>query len=124
MTDKKIDVTERLQKIGETVSEYKDSVMNLFKDMDVEVKDWHFTVGNVEKGYIVEVNLKLSIRPKNGPASISEKETKGKIEKTKGKIREVGKITGDKSEQIKGKAEQVKGKVKEEIGKAKGKTHK
>ena len=65
MTDKHVDITERLQKIGQTVSEYKDSVMNHFKDMDVEVKDWHFTVGNVGKEYIVEVNVKLSIKPKN-----------------------------------------------------------
>ena len=65
MTDKHVDITERLQKIGQTVSEYKDSVMNHFKDMDVEVKNWNFTVGNVGKEYIVEVNVKLSIKPKN-----------------------------------------------------------
>lgn len=64
MTDKHVDMTERLQKIGETVSEYKDSVMNHFKDMDVEVKNWNFTVGNVDKEYIVEVNVKLCIKPK------------------------------------------------------------
>ena len=64
MTDKHVDVTERLQKIGETVSEYKDSLMNHFKDMDVEVKNWNFTVGQLEKEYTVEVNVKLSIKPK------------------------------------------------------------
>ena len=64
MPEKKIDITERLQKIGETVSEYKDSLMTHFKDMDVEVKQWNFTVGNLDKEYIVEVNLKLSIKPK------------------------------------------------------------
>jgi hypothetical protein len=64
MTDKHVDITERLQKIGETVSEYKDSVMNHFKDMDVEVKNWNFTVGNVDKEYTVEVNVKLCIKPK------------------------------------------------------------
>ena len=64
MTDKHVDVTERLQKIGETVSEYKDSLMTHFKDMDVEVKTWNFTVGQLEKEYTVEVNVKLSIKPK------------------------------------------------------------
>ena len=64
MPENKIDMTERLQKIGETVSEYKDSLMAHFKDMDVEVKNWNFSVGNMDKEYTVEVNLKLSIKPK------------------------------------------------------------
>jgi hypothetical protein len=64
MTDKSVNITERLQNIGQTVSEYKDSVMNHFKDMDVEVKNWNFSVGNLDKEYTVEINLKLSIKPK------------------------------------------------------------
>jgi hypothetical protein len=64
MTDENFNLTERLQKIGETVSEYKDNVMNHFKDMDVEVKNWNFTVGKLEKEYTVEVNVKLAIKPK------------------------------------------------------------
>ena len=64
MTDKHVDMTERLQKIGQTVSEYKDSVMNHIKDMDVEVKNWNFAVGNVDKEYTVDVNVKLIIKPK------------------------------------------------------------
>jgi hypothetical protein len=64
MTDKPVDMTERLQKIGQTVSAYKDSVMNNFKDMDVEVKTWNFTVGKLEKEYTVEVNVKLCITSK------------------------------------------------------------
>jgi hypothetical protein len=57
-------VTERLQRIGQTVNEYKDSLMNHFKDMDVEVKNWNFAVGNADKEYTVEVNIKLCIKPK------------------------------------------------------------
>ena len=64
MPEKKIDMTERLQKIGATVSEYKDSLMTHFKDLDVEVKYWNVAVGNIDKEYTVEVNLKLSIKPK------------------------------------------------------------
>ena len=64
MSEKHIDVTERLQQLGKTVNEYKDSIVNHFKDMDVEVKDWHFTVGKLEKEYTVEVNVKLGIKPK------------------------------------------------------------
>ena len=64
MSEKHIDVTARLQEIGQTVNEYKDALTSHFKDMDVEVKDWHFAVGKLEKEYIVEVNVKLAIKPK------------------------------------------------------------
>jgi hypothetical protein len=64
MPEKYIDVTERLQKIGQTVNEYKDALTSHFKDMDVEVKDWNFAVGKLEKEYTVEVNVKLSLKPK------------------------------------------------------------
>jgi len=64
MSEKHIEVTERLNKIGKTVNEYRESLMSHFKDMDVDVKEWNFTVGKLEKEYIVEVNVKLSVKPK------------------------------------------------------------
>ena len=60
-----VNITEKLQKMGETANEYKEAIMSQFKDMEVEVKDWNFSVGKMEKEYIVEVKLKLGIRPKN-----------------------------------------------------------
>ena len=59
-----VNITEKLQKIGQTAQEYKDAIVNEFKDMEVDVKDWNFSVGKVEKEYIVEVNLKIGIRSK------------------------------------------------------------
>ena len=64
MPETSIDITEKLQKIGQTAQEYKDAVVNQFKDMEVDVKDWNFSVGKVEKEYVVEVKLKLGIRSK------------------------------------------------------------
>jgi hypothetical protein len=64
MPETSVNITEKLQKIGETANEYKDAIMNQFKDMEVEVKDWNFSVGKMEKEYTVEVKLKLGIRPK------------------------------------------------------------
>lgn len=64
MSEKTVNMTERLQKIGETVNQYKDALAAAFKDMEVEIKDWNFAVGKVEKQYNVEVNVKLSIKPK------------------------------------------------------------
>lgn len=59
-----LDMSERLQKIGTTVNEYKDAIVAQFKDMQVEVKDWNFAVGKADKEYTVEVNVKLGIRSK------------------------------------------------------------
>jgi hypothetical protein len=59
-----INITEKLQKIGETAQDYKEAIMAQFKDMEVEVKNWNFSVGKVEKDYTVDVNLKLAIRSK------------------------------------------------------------
>jgi len=64
LSENPINMTERLQKIGETVNQYKETLVAAFKDMDVEVKDWNFAVGKVEKQYNVEVTVKLSIKPK------------------------------------------------------------
>jgi hypothetical protein len=59
-----ININEKLQKIGQTAQEYKDAIVAQFKDMEVEVKDWNFSVGKAEKEYTIEVNLKLGIRSK------------------------------------------------------------
>ncbi len=64
MSEKHVDITEKLSKLGQTVNDYKEAVMAHFKDMEVEVKDWNFAVGKAEKEYTVEVNLKLGIKPK------------------------------------------------------------
>ena len=64
MPEASINITDKLQKIGQTVQDYKDTIVNQFKDMEVEVKDWNFAVGKMEKEYTVDVNLKLAIRPK------------------------------------------------------------
>jgi len=64
MPETSINITDKLQKIGQTAQEYRDAIVSQFKDMEVEVKDWNFSVGKVEKEYNVEVNLKLAIKPK------------------------------------------------------------
>jgi len=64
MPDTSVNITEKLQQIGKTAQDYKDAIVNQFKDMEVEVKDWNFSVGKAEKEYTVEVNLKLGIRSK------------------------------------------------------------
>ena len=55
MPETSVNITEKLQKLGQTAQEYKDAIVNQFKDMEVEVKDWNFSVGKAEKEYNVEV---------------------------------------------------------------------
>ena len=64
MPETQINIPEKLQKIGQTAQEYKDAIVNQFKDMEVEVKEWNFGVGKMDKEYNVDVTLKLVIRPK------------------------------------------------------------
>ncbi len=72
MSEKTINVTEKITKIGETINEYKDALVAAFKDMDVEVKDWNFSVGKVENQYNVDVTVKLTVKPKK--VTVSKKE--------------------------------------------------
>jgi hypothetical protein len=64
LSEKQVDMTARLAKIGETVAGYRDALVSHFKDMDVEIKDWHFSVGKMEKEYNVDVTVKIAIKPK------------------------------------------------------------
>ena len=64
LSEKQINITEKMQQISETVAQYKDAMVAAFKDMDVEIKDWNLIVGKVEKQYNVEVMVKLAIKPK------------------------------------------------------------
>lgn len=64
MPEESINITEKLQKVGQIAQEYKDAIVSQFKDMDVDVKDWNFSVGKMEKEYIVEVKLKMGISSK------------------------------------------------------------
>jgi hypothetical protein len=64
MSEEIINVPEKLQEIGKKISEYKDTVVNEFQNMEVDVRNWNFAVGKTEQEYTVEVNLKLAIKPK------------------------------------------------------------
>jgi hypothetical protein len=64
MSESEVNITERLQKVGQTIQEYKDEIVKHFKDMEVDVKDWNFAVGKTEKEYTVEISVKLGIKPK------------------------------------------------------------
>ncbi|HLN44271.1 MAG TPA: hypothetical protein VK209_01045 [Candidatus Sulfotelmatobacter sp.] len=64
MSGKQSNIKDRLQKISDTVSDYKETLTEAFKDMDVKVKDWNFAVTKTEERYDVEMTFKLHVKPK------------------------------------------------------------
>ncbi len=64
MSEKPVDIMEKVQKIGEQFNKYKDQMVATFKDMEVDVKDWNFAVAKADKEYNVEFTVKLNIKPK------------------------------------------------------------
>jgi hypothetical protein len=53
-----------MNKIKQAVNEFKDTLVNYFKENNVEVKDWKFAVENNESGYVVDASVKIQIKPK------------------------------------------------------------
>ena len=64
MSEKHMDMTERISKIGETINQYRESIMAHFKDMEVDVKEWNVSAKKIDKEYTIDVTLKLAIKPK------------------------------------------------------------
>ena len=64
MSDPEVNLTERLEKNGQTVQEDKDAVVAHLKDKKVDVKDRDFSVRKTEKENAVEISVKLGIKPK------------------------------------------------------------
>ena len=64
MSEQKIDVKEQIEKMGEKWSEFQKSLVNYFKDLDVEVLDWNFGVGKAGNDTIIDMKAKVAIRQK------------------------------------------------------------
>ena len=77
MSEKSVNITEKIAKISETVGEYKNSVVAALKDMDVEVKDSNFSVSRVDDQYNIDLTLKLTVKAKKSVVA-KKKPTKKK----------------------------------------------
>ncbi len=56
--------TERINKIRDAAMQFKDSVQTFFKEHDVEVKDWKFGVESSDGTQMVDVAVKIAVKPK------------------------------------------------------------
>ncbi|MGD0159067.1 MAG: hypothetical protein ABSB89_02080 [Candidatus Bathyarchaeia archaeon] len=64
-TAEKVEVTpERMERIRDAITGFKDSVVGQLKDLHAEVKDWRFAVESHEEGITVDVSVKVLIKPK------------------------------------------------------------
>jgi hypothetical protein len=64
MSEHHVDVKEQIEKMGEKWSEFQKSLVNYFKDLDVEVLDWNFGVGKAGNDTIIDMKAKVAIRQK------------------------------------------------------------
>jgi uncharacterized alkaline shock family protein YloU len=54
----------KIDQIKKAASDFRENVVGLVKDMNVESKDWHFNVESHEEGITVDVAIKLLITQK------------------------------------------------------------
>ena len=80
MSEKSVNITEKIAKISETVGEYKNSVVAALKDMDVEVKESNFSVSRVDDQYNIDLTLKLTVKAKKSTAAKKKPAKKKKKE--------------------------------------------
>ena len=80
MSEKSVNITEKIAKISETVGEYKNSVVAALKDMDVEVKESNFSVSRVDEQYNIDLTLKLTVKAKKSTAAKKKPAKKKKKE--------------------------------------------
>jgi hypothetical protein len=64
MSEHHVDVKEQIEKMGEKWSEFQKSLVNYFKDLDVDVLDWNFGVGKAGNDTIIDMKAKVAIRQK------------------------------------------------------------
>jgi hypothetical protein len=64
MSEKHIDVKETIQKMGEKWSEFQETWVSHFKDMEVEVLEWNFGAGKTGEDTIFEMKAKVAVRQK------------------------------------------------------------
>jgi ABC-type antimicrobial peptide transport system permease subunit len=64
MPEQQIDVTEQIQKMGEKWSEFQETWVSHFKDMEVDVLEWNFGVGKIGGDTIFELKAKVAVRQK------------------------------------------------------------
>ncbi len=56
--------SESMGKMKQAANQFKDTLVEYFKENNVEIKDWKFGVENSEGNYIIDATVKIKISPK------------------------------------------------------------
>ncbi len=56
---------ERMEKIRQAASNFKDQVASFFKEYSAEMKDWRFAVESTEAGYVIDASVKVLVKQKS-----------------------------------------------------------
>ena len=59
---------ERFQEISKKINEFRETIVEEFKDMEADIRNWNFAAGKTEAEYTLDVSLKLAIKPKKKQA--------------------------------------------------------
>lgn len=63
MTEKIELSAEGMNKFKQAAMEFKDTLVSYFRDHNVEIKDWKFAVESSEDSYIIDVSVKMKLKP-------------------------------------------------------------
>ena len=58
-----MNVAQDFERVTAIVGKVRDAIVTI-KDSDISIKNWHFAVDKMEKEYIVDFTIKLSVTPK------------------------------------------------------------
>jgi len=64
MPEQHIDVKEQMAQMSEKWSEFQETWVSHFKDMEVDVLEWNFGVGKTGEDTIFEMKAKVAVRQK------------------------------------------------------------
>lgn len=56
--------SDSMTKFKQAANQFKDTLVEYFKENNVEIKDWKFAVENSESNYIIDASVKIKISPK------------------------------------------------------------
>jgi hypothetical protein len=65
LTEKVEFTSDRMEKVRQAAMHFRDTVTGFFKEHSAELKDWRFAVESGEAGYLVDVSVKVLIKPKS-----------------------------------------------------------
>ena len=65
MTEKFEFSADKMEKVKRAAMDFKEAVGTFFRDYSTQMKDWRFAVESSDEGTVVDVSVKVLIKPKS-----------------------------------------------------------